>query len=222
MRWLGPWSASSGAQSSPSATPPPRRRTVDDARSRRLFGDDVLKAGPRKYGEDAVVQGQEGQVAAGVFGNRCSDASDQHRQRDGQKEDGQQELARPRSDRHRREQRWRSLRGRASSCCPSSFCPSRCRCWSEASEQRLPKTPAATWPSWPCTTASSPYLRGPALSTSSPNSRLLLASSTVLLLGGGVALGLLWAPEDADQGPSQRIFYVHVPIALTAYAMFGW
>src|SRR6266511_5645658 len=82
--------------------------------------------------------------------------------------------------------------------------------------------PAAIWRSWPCTTASSPYLRGPALSTSSPNSRLLLASSTAVLLGGGVALGLLWAPEDADQGPSQRIFYLHVPIALTAYAMFGW
>ncbi len=60
------------------------------------------------------------------------------------------------------------------------------------------------------------------MSTSSPNSRLLLASSTAVLLGGGVALGLLWAPEDADQGPSQRIFYLHVPIALTAYAMFGW
>jgi heme exporter protein C len=37
-----------------------------------------------------------------------------------------------------------------------------------------------------------------------------------------VALALLWAPEDADQGPSQRIFYVHVPVALTAYACFGW
>jgi len=43
-----------------------------------------------------------------------------------------------------------------------------------------------------------------------------------VLLGGGVALALLWAPEDADQGASQRIFYIHVPIALTAYAMFGW
>ena len=29
------------------------------------------------------------------------------------------------------------------------------------------------------------------------------------------------APEDADQGLSQKIFYVHVPIALTAYAGFG-
>lgn len=29
------------------------------------------------------------------------------------------------------------------------------------------------------------------------------------------------APEDADQGISQKIFYFHVPIALTAYACFG-
>ena len=42
------------------------------------------------------------------------------------------------------------------------------------------------------------------------------------MLVAGVALALLWAPEDADQGPSQRIFYLHVPIALTAYACFGW
>jgi heme exporter protein C len=34
-----------------------------------------------------------------------------------------------------------------------------------------------------------------------------------------LALGL--APEDADQGVSQRIFYIHVPIALTAYFCFG-
>ncbi len=61
------------------------------------------------------------------------------------------------------------------------------------------------------------------MSTSSWNSRgVLLALATLVLLGGGVALALLWAPEDADQGPSQRIFYVHVPAALTAYAMFGW
>lgn len=29
------------------------------------------------------------------------------------------------------------------------------------------------------------------------------------------------APEDVDQGISQKIFYIHVPIALTAYACFG-
>ena len=38
----------------------------------------------------------------------------------------------------------------------------------------------------------------------------------------GLGLALLWAPEDADQGFSQKIFYVHVPIAITAYACFGW
>ena len=38
----------------------------------------------------------------------------------------------------------------------------------------------------------------------------------------GATLALLWVPEDADQGPSQRIFYLHVPIALTAYVCFGW
>ena len=42
------------------------------------------------------------------------------------------------------------------------------------------------------------------------------------MLVAGLALALLWAPEDADQGPSQRIFYIHVPIALTAYGCFGW
>jgi heme exporter protein C len=31
-----------------------------------------------------------------------------------------------------------------------------------------------------------------------------------------------FAPEDADQGISQKIFYIHVPVALTAYACFGW
>jgi heme exporter protein C len=58
------------------------------------------------------------------------------------------------------------------------------------------------------------------LSTSSWNSRLAAAAFVLLL--GGIALALLWAPEDADQGFSQKIFYVHVPVALTAYAMFGW
>jgi heme exporter protein C len=61
------------------------------------------------------------------------------------------------------------------------------------------------------------------LSTSLRNNRgLALALAAVVLLGGGVALALLWAPEDADQGISQRIFYIHVPVALTAYACFGW
>jgi heme exporter protein C len=61
------------------------------------------------------------------------------------------------------------------------------------------------------------------LSTSSRSNRgFALSLAAALVLGGGVTLALLWAPEDADQGPSQRIFYLHVPVALTAYACFGW
>ena len=40
-------------------------------------------------------------------------------------------------------------------------------------------------------------------------------------MGLAIALALLVVPEDADQGVSQRIFYIHVPIALTAYFCFG-
>jgi len=41
-------------------------------------------------------------------------------------------------------------------------------------------------------------------------------------MGLAVVFAFFVAPEDADQGISQRIFYFHVPIALTAYACFGW
>jgi heme exporter protein C len=41
-------------------------------------------------------------------------------------------------------------------------------------------------------------------------------------MAAAIVLIAFVAPEDADQGLSQRIFYFHVPIALTAYAMFGW
>src|SRR4051794_2063055 len=44
-------------------------------------------------------------------------------------------------------------------------------------------------------------------------------ASTVLLTA--TALAFYWVPSDIDQGFSQRIFYLHVPIALTAYACFG-
>ena len=42
-----------------------------------------------------------------------------------------------------------------------------------------------------------------------------------MLLSGGLALGFLWAPP-AEGDDAFRIFYIHVPIALTAYACFGW
>jgi heme exporter protein C len=61
------------------------------------------------------------------------------------------------------------------------------------------------------------------LSTSLRNNRaVVLSAAAALLLVAGVALAFYWAPEDADQGFSQRIFYIHVPVALTAYACFGW
>jgi heme exporter protein C len=49
-----------------------------------------------------------------------------------------------------------------------------------------------------------------------------LACAAALLTLLGVFLALAAAPLDADQGFSQKIFYIHVPIALTAYACFGW
>ena len=49
----------------------------------------------------------------------------------------------------------------------------------------------------------------------------VLAVSTVVLFAIAIALIFFWAPTDPDQGLSQRIFYFHVPIALTAYTAFG-
>jgi heme exporter protein C len=50
----------------------------------------------------------------------------------------------------------------------------------------------------------------------------VLALLAAALVGVSVGLAFFVAPEDADQGISQKIFYFHVPIALTAYAAFGW
>ena len=54
-------------------------------------------------------------------------------------------------------------------------------------------------------------------------SRLPVVAGTCAVLFA-VALGLafFYAPTDANQGLSQRIFYLHVPLAFTAYACFGW
>ena len=50
----------------------------------------------------------------------------------------------------------------------------------------------------------------------------VLAAFTTVLLGLAMGLAFFYAPTDADQGLSQRIFYFHVPLALTSYACFGW
>jgi heme exporter protein C len=49
-----------------------------------------------------------------------------------------------------------------------------------------------------------------------------LPALTTVLFAAAVGLIFFYAPTDADQGFSQRIFYFHVPIALTSYACFGW
>ncbi len=48
------------------------------------------------------------------------------------------------------------------------------------------------------------------------------ASAAGLLVCAAIALIFFWVPVDADQGLSQKIFYFHVPIALTSYLCFGW
>ena len=56
-----------------------------------------------------------------------------------------------------------------------------------------------------------------------PANRLpALATLALGLMVAAVALVAYVAPVDANQGLSQKIFYFHVPVALTAYALFGW
>jgi len=56
-----------------------------------------------------------------------------------------------------------------------------------------------------------------------PMNRLqALAASTIVIVGIAIALVFFYVPNEADQGFSQRIFYFHVPVALTAYVGFGW
>jgi heme exporter protein C len=50
----------------------------------------------------------------------------------------------------------------------------------------------------------------------------VVAGAATILVGSAIALIFFYAPTDADQGLSQRIFYFHVPLALTSYACFGW
>ena len=55
-----------------------------------------------------------------------------------------------------------------------------------------------------------------------PLSLPVVAASALVLTAAALVLVFFVAPEDADQGISQKIFYIHVPIALTAYVCFGW
>jgi heme exporter protein C len=49
-----------------------------------------------------------------------------------------------------------------------------------------------------------------------------LSIATFVTLTGGLALALFYAPMDADQGFMQKIFYIHVPLAITALCGFVW
>ena len=61
------------------------------------------------------------------------------------------------------------------------------------------------------------------MSTSLRNSpAVALAAAAFALLLVGVALAFYWVPNAPLEGFRQRIFYIHVPVALTAYACFGW
>ena len=55
-----------------------------------------------------------------------------------------------------------------------------------------------------------------------PDGATVAATAAALLMSLALAMIFFWVPTDIDQGYSQRIFYFHVPIALTTYALFGW
>ena len=55
-----------------------------------------------------------------------------------------------------------------------------------------------------------------------PDRLPVFAASALALMASAVAVVAYVAPIDADQGFSQKIFYFHVPVALTSYALFGW
>jgi len=60
------------------------------------------------------------------------------------------------------------------------------------------------------------------LNTSLRNNRApILASTAAVLLLTGIALAFYWVPNAPVEGFRQRIFYLHVPVALTAYACFA-
>jgi heme exporter protein C len=48
----------------------------------------------------------------------------------------------------------------------------------------------------------------------------ILSISTVVLITGAFALVFFYAPNDADQGFVQKIFYLHVPLAIVALGGF--
>jgi heme exporter protein C len=60
-----------------------------------------------------------------------------------------------------------------------------------------------------------------AVETLRANRLPVLAGAAAALTAAAIALVFFYAPLDED-GLNQKIFYFHVPIALTAYVCFGW
>ena len=55
-----------------------------------------------------------------------------------------------------------------------------------------------------------------------PDWGLLAVVLAATLMPLAIAMVFFYVPTDVDQGYSQRIFYFHVPIALTTYTLFAW
>src|SRR5215207_10651873 len=70
-----------------------------------LFGDDILKAGPRKNRKNGVVQGEETKERSGILGHGGADSADHDGNHERQEEQREKQLTRPAGHRHRGEQR---------------------------------------------------------------------------------------------------------------------
>ena len=55
-----------------------------------------------------------------------------------------------------------------------------------------------------------------------PDGATVAATATAVLMALALAMIFFYVPTDVDQGYSQRIFYFHVPIAMTTYTLFVW
>src|SRR4051795_5400334 len=55
-----------------------------------------------------------------------------------------------------------------------------------------------------------------------PDGATVAATATAVLMTAALGLIFFYVPTDVDQGYSQRIFYFHVPIAMTTYVLFAW
>src|SRR3954451_21297659 len=93
MRWLKPWSASSGAQKRANARPATSSTAAAAASSTaRLFRNDILKARPGKNRKYQVVESEEAEVSPGVVDHGRPDSTDDDRDDQRQEEKRQQEL----------------------------------------------------------------------------------------------------------------------------------